>query len=209
MKRFCTALLCAVVMALLLSGCGFKLFKSAEELYVRPQLPEEYRELENTIKAVKSGLDAEDAAPLSGSNPSAIQLLDMDNDGVDEAAVAFFRSTRVDEAYPLKIYLFRRGGDGTYNIAYTLEGEGNNIDSIYYEDMDGDGRKEVVVSWQLTARANVLTVYALGKTNEATELLRVTYNENYALLDLDGDGLKELVILQRDDTSESVSRADY
>ncbi len=203
-------ILCALgmlVFTLCLAGCEFKPFLTAEELYSRPQLPEEYRLLDDTIRAVKSGLDVEDAAPLSGSNPSVIQLLDLDGDGTEEAAAAFFRANAADDPTPLKIYFFRKNGEN-YTVSYIIEGEGNNIYSINYEDLDGNGRKEVVVSWQLTSQANVLSVYTLsgGTANEA---LRLTYNESYSLADLDGDGVKELLVVQRDDTGESFSRTDY
>ncbi len=206
MRRLLSCLIGAAVMTLLLCGCDFKLFKSAEELYMRPQLPEEYQELDNTIKAVMSSLGAESIAPQSGSNTSAIQMLDLDGDGVDEAAAAFFRVS--DSEQPLLIYLFRMGSDGEYKVAYTLQGEGNIIDSVAYEDLNGDGTKEVVVSWQLTTRAYVLSVYELGRTG-ANELMHITYNENYVLADLNDDGYKELIIVQRDDTGEDVSRASY
>ena len=87
--------------------------------------------------------------------------------------------------------MFRIGSDGNYNIAYTLEGEGNNINSIEYEDLDGDGSREVVVSWQLAARANVLSVYSLGPTGPR-ELIHTTYNKSYVLGDLNEDGRREL-----------------
>lgn len=206
MRRLISCLIGAAAMALLLCGCEFKLFKSAEELYMRPQLPEEYQELDVTIKAELSSLGAETTTPQSGSNTSAVQLLDLDGDSVEESAAAFFRVS--DAEQPLKIYLFRMNSDGEYKVAYKLEGEGNNIDSIAYEDLDGDGRKEVIVSWQLTTRAYVLSVYELGRA-EANELMHTTYNEVYVLTDLNSDGYKELVVFQRDDTGEDISRASY
>ena len=206
MKRMIGAVL-TLLLAAALGGCSFKPFMTAEELYARPQLPEEYRVLEDTIDAVKSGLNVEDATPVTGANPSAIQLLDLDGDGMEESAAAFFRANAADDPTPLKIYFFRKTGD-TYAVSYVIEGEGNNIYSIAYEDLDGNGRKEVVVSWQLTTQANVLTVYSLAGVG-ANEALRVTYNESYSLVDLNGDGVKELLVVQRDDTGESVSRTDY
>jgi hypothetical protein len=207
-RRLLASLMAAGAMALLLCGCDFKLFKSAEDLYMQPQLPVEYQELDSTIKAEMNALNAESTTPLSGSNTSAVQLLDLDGDGVEEAAAAFFRVTDAEDAQPLKIYLFRLGDDGEYEVAYRLQGEGNSIESIAYEDMDGDGAVEVVVSWQLTSRAYVLSVYDLGR-DEASELIHTTYNENYVLVDLNEDGYKELVVIQRDDTGEDVSRASY
>lgn len=217
MKRKILCLVNAALLTLvtLLSGCEFKLFKSADELYARPQLPRDYQELENTIKTVKSsltqnGMSAENLTPLSGINPSAVQLLDLDGDGRDESAAAFFRVATTDESAskPLQIYIFSREDDGKYAIACVLEGEGNNIDSIYYEDLDGDGQKEIIVGWQLTTRVNVLSVYALGGA-EPAELIHATYNESYALVDLNDDGCKEVVVIQRDDSGESLNRAEY
>ncbi len=208
LKTWLTILMGTALTALLLSGCGVSLFRTAEDLFVQPQLPEEYENLNATIQQVVSSLDAEQTAPLTGGNTSAIQLLDLNGDGAEEAAVAFFRSNSSDDPQPLKIYIFRMGSDGTYQVAYQIQGEGNNVGSIAYRDLDGDGILEVVVSWQLATRVYVLSVYALGPA-EATELIRSTYNESYALADLNGDGLRELVIIQRDDTGESYSRASY
>ncbi len=196
------------LLALLLSGCGVAVFRGAEDLFAQPRLPERYNNLSETIQSVMSSINAEQTTPLSGSNTSAIQLLDLDGDKTEEAAAAFFRSNAVDDPQPLKIYLFRVDSDGTYQVAYTIQGEGNNINSIYYEDLNGDGAKEVVVSWQLTARANVLSVYAL-ELHETEELARTTYNESYDLSDLNGDGIKELMIIQRDDTGEDHSQVSY
>lgn len=100
------------------------------------------------------------------------------------------------------------GSDGTYQIAYRIQGEGNNVGSIAYRDLDGDGILEVVVSWPVGQRVYVLSVYALGPA-EATELVHSTYNESYVLADLNGVRRRELVVIQRDDTGESYSRASY
>lgn len=210
MKRRTPAILCVLLIGLLslcLSGC-VSIFRGAEELYAQPQLPERYQNLSETIQWVMDSIGAEQATPMSGDNTSAIQLLDLDGDNEEEAAAAFFRVNAADDPQPLKIYLFRIGSGGTYNVSYILQGEGNNINSIVYVDLNGDGAKEVVVSWQLTARANVLSVYALG-LNEARELVHTTYNESYALSDLNRDGVKELLVIQRDDTGEDHSRVSW
>lgn len=202
-------LLTVVCLMALLSACEFKLFSSVDELYARPQLPQDYQKLQATISAAKSELGADDLTPLSGSNPSAVQLLDLDGDGRDEAAAAFFRSASVEDTKPLKICVFQKQSDGSYTMACLMEGEGNNIDTIYYEDLDGDGWKEVIVGWQLTSRASVLSVYALGQADEPTELIHATYNESYALLDLNGDGCKEVLVIQGDDGGETSGRVEY
>ena len=81
MRGWLAALLGAAAAMVLLSGCSVSLFRTAEDLFVQPQLPEEYAALEETIQQVMSSLDAEQTAPLTGSNTSTIQLLDLDGDG--------------------------------------------------------------------------------------------------------------------------------
>lgn len=205
MKRKILCVLTGALLAVVLSGCGVSLFRSAEDLYARPKLPGRYQDLSETIQKVMKEINAEQATPLSGSNTSAIQLLDLDGDNTEEAVAVFFRVTAADDPQPLKIYLFRADSEGVYQVAYVLQGEGNNINSIAYEDLNGDGAKEIVVSWQLTARANVLSAFVLGQ-NGARELIHITYNESYALADLNQDGVKELLVIQRDDTGEDMSR---
>ena len=196
----CKMVLVAAVF-LLLTGC---LFQPPDDLYSLPEPPADYQNLYTKIDEVRAA-GAEYAGPVQGTNTQPIQLVDLDGDGQEEA-VAFFRNA--GEEKPLKIYIFRMGSDGTYQIAYRIQGEGNNVGSIAYRDLDGDGILEVVVSWQLANRVYVLSVYALGPA-EATELVHSTYNESYVLADLNGDGLRELVVIQRDDTGESYSRASY
>ena len=88
----------------LLSGCSLK---SPEDLYALPEPPEDYDLLQQAITQVQQELGAtysttvEYAAPLSGSNIQPIQMLDLDDDGVQESAAAFFRGTGAEN--PLMI----------------------------------------------------------------------------------------------------------
>lgn len=142
-QRIQRMLTAAVGLLLLLSasGCGFSF--SPTDLYSLPQLPEEYTELNSSLnQLLESG--AEYAAPVSGSNIQPVQLEDLDGDG-EEEALAFFRNS-ADEK-PLKIYIFTAGKQG-YEQAAVIEGTGTSIYSIAYEDLDQDGRKELLVGWR-------------------------------------------------------------
>ncbi len=143
-QRIQRMLTAAVGLLLLLSasGCGFSF--SPTDLYSLPQLPEEYTELNSSLnQLLESG--AEYAAPVSGSNIQPVQLEDLDGDG-EEEALAFFRNS-ADEK-PLKIYIFTAGKQG-YEQAAVIEGTGTSIYSIAYEDLDQDGRKELLVGWRV------------------------------------------------------------
>ena len=93
---------------LLLSGC---LFRPPDDLYRLPEMSAGYDQLNETIRAVRSSLEAEygvstDVATIvSGDNTATIQLQDLDGDGERESAVTFLQVPGVEKS--LKIYIFR------------------------------------------------------------------------------------------------------
>ena len=202
-KRLLLAVLAAAAAALC-SGC---VFSSVDELYALPILPNEYSDLQATIQATVDDLRAEYATISSGDNTSTVQLLDLDGDGEQETAAVFLRVTDATEK-PMRVCLYRRDGEGRYRGVYMLEGGGNSINSVAYEDLDGDGVKELVVSWQMSARVYILSAYQLGAQG-AEELVSTYYNESYLAVNLDGDGGKELVVFQQSNAGETSNRAEY
>ena len=194
----------AAVLGGCLSGC---VFEPVDKLYALPLLPQEYQDLQATIETTISELGAEFATISYGSNTSTIQLLDLDGDGEQETAAVFLRVTAADER-PMRVCLFRQGGDGTYRQIHMLSGEGNSINSVAYEDLTGDGNREIIVSWQLSGGVHILAAYNLTGS-EADQLMSTNYNETYLVVDLDGDGGQEIVVFQQDSTGEGSSIAEY
>ena len=144
----------AMLLALLLSGC---VKTSVEELMTLPQLPMQYTELSKQLdELIKSGYEY--AAPLTGQNIQSVQMVDVNNDGNDEA-MAFFRLP-TDEKQ-LKIFVFGRTKD-SYTRLCTIESAGTGIDSVYYRDMTGDGKMEMIVGWKISADVQTVAVYSLG-----------------------------------------------
>lgn len=193
-------LLAAMLVAVTLSGCGggLMLTLSPQELYTLPALPAKYTELNSRINEILDG-GAEYAAPTSGSNIQSVQMVDLDGDGREEA-LAFFR--KMDDEKPLKIYVFAANGD-SYRQTDLIEGSGTAVYSIDYKDLDGDGRKELVVGWR-AATELMLEVYTL-RSGGADMLMRSNY-VRYTVRDMDQDGRQELVVLRAD---EEGGIADY
>ena len=194
----------AAVLAAGLSGC---VFESVDNLYALPVLPQEYNDLQATIGTTMSELGAEYAVISYGSYTSTIQLLDLDGDGEQETSAVFLRVTSAEER-PMRVCLFRKGSDNTYHQVHMLSGEGNSINSVTYEDLTGDGVREIIVSWQLSSGVHILAAYNVSGT-EAVELMSAAYNETYIVTDLNRDGSGEVVIFQKDSTGEGNNLAEY
>ncbi|WP_300636941.1 VCBS repeat-containing protein [uncultured Oscillibacter sp.] len=202
MRRRIRALAAALLLAAALSGCGgFNIEFNPEELYALPELPAKYTELNAQLNAILED-GAEYAAPAAGTNIQPVQLTDLDGDGQQEA-VAFFR--KAEDEKPLKIYIFSAKGD-RYEQSAVIEGSGASVYSVVYSDLDGDGRTELIVGWRVNAELQALSVYALDPAGPQ-ELLRSVSYVRYASVDLDGDGLQELVVFHVGEEGGGV--ADY
>ena len=190
----------AVLLPLVLSGC--MMTASVEELYSLPQLPAEYQALSIEIESILAA-GAETTSPASGANLQSVQLEDLDGDGIQEA-IAFFRNNSHER--PLKICIFR-ALEEAYEQVSVIEGSGTSIHSIRYLDMNGDGVKEILVSWRVSAEVQALALYRLAALQP--ELLMSGAYARFETVDLDGDDALELVVLRGDETESVGSIADF
>jgi len=203
MKKVAHWLVIFVVAGLVtaLSGCSVpNMVFSPEELYALPELPAKYTELNSQINEILAD-GAEYAAPTTGTNIQPVQLMDLDGDGRQEA-VAFFRKTSDEK--PLKICIFTATEDN-YERTDLIEGSGTGISSIAYEDLDQDGRMELVVGWKVAAELQVLEVYSRS-SGEMKSLVSTNYVK-YITADMDQNQKEELIVLRAD--AEGGSIADY
>ena len=161
---------------LLLSGC---LFRSPDDLYRQPEKSPGYEQLNAAIRSVRTGLETEfgtrveDVTIMAGDNTASIQLQDLDGDGLRESAVTFFRVPGIEK--PIKIYIFTQIRE-EYVVTGVVEGEGSAIYAIDYVQLNGEGRKELVVCWQISTGAYQVGAYTLDN------------------IDLPGEGLDEAAI---------------
>lgn len=197
-KKVCVIVMLCLV-GTMMSGCiGIS---SIDNMYALPQLSNEYFELQEAIdRIIDSG--AEYLAPISGNNRSAVQLVDLDSDGRDEG-VACFKVN--DEGKQLKIYIFGNSDEKAYAQALVIEGEGTGIESVSYNDMDGDGICEVIVGWQISSELKILCVYSI-KNKQATPLIRAeytTYTTHMLGGDIGGQRGSDVITIKLTNSSES------
>ena len=180
------AALLAAVACVLLTGC---LRIAAENLYSLPEVSDEYIRLQwhiNTVLNQGAGF----SPPIGGPNRQAVQLRDLNGDGINEV-VAFFS---VPGDSTLKIYIFQMV-DGDYTIAEIIEGVGTAIESVRYEDMDGDGTMELIVGWQMGDALNQMTIHSL-KNFHAVLLTQPVEYKSITVYDLNGDGSNDIIAVR-------------
>lgn len=189
----------AAALFLTLSGCAGS---TAEELYALPRLSDTYLQLQNEInELLDSG--AEYSAPSSGTNRQAVQLEDIDGDGVKEA-IAFLSFPGTSK--PQKIVIFQNL-NGRYSETERIEGEGTGIENISYLDMDGSGAREIAVGWKIASGMNILSVYSM-RGLQATQILNTDYTR-FSAVDLDDNGKADIVALRLSSSEETGEATMY
>lgn len=149
-----------------LSACALE--TTVEDLFTLPRVPDEYTGLSQQLEELLSA-GYEYAPPTAGQNIQSVQMEDLDGDNVQEAVV-FLR--KADDEKPLKILVFDRVDEG-YELLCTVESSGSSIDSVYYEDLTSDGRRELVVGWKISTTVQTVAVYNIGR--EAIQLMSAGY----------------------------------
>ena len=189
MKK-CILLLAGLALAAVLSGCTV-FDSSVEQLFTLPRMAPEYTGLSQQLDSLISQ-GYEYASPSGGRNIQSVQMVDLEDDGRQEALVFLRRSA--DEK-PLKIMVYRLDGDDSYSLLCTIESSGTAVDSVYYQDLNGDGRQELIVGWRISADVQTLAAYSIEP--EPVALMSCGYSR-FSIQDLNGDGAPSLLVIRAD-----------
>lgn len=196
------AFVCAV--AVLFSSCNALTFNSPENLLRPPKLSGEDGELQAAFeKAVSEKGEYILKYPSSGEYRSAFVRHDCDGDGSDEAFV--FYSLKAEE---MSVYMYMLDfTDGEWISVGNTPGEGNDVYSIDFCDLNSDGTDEIFIGWSsLDSKANKkLAVYCASEKAQALNynvLAIEAYTAMYTV-DLDSDGEQEILLAVINSTPET------
>lgn len=174
-----------LLVALLLSGCML----TVEEMYRIPKRSEAFTDLQNAFDEAMDELSF--CAPLSGENLQAVQVADLDGNGVNEYLL--YAKSDMEEK-PLRVLVFQNV-NGSYKNVDVVECNGTAFDQIEYVDMDGNGGVEILVGRQLSDQLiRSVTVYTF-RDGELTQLASMNYTK-YLTADLNMDDYGDLFILR-------------
>ncbi len=186
-------LLCAVLLAaLLLGGCA----RSIDELYSPPRRSEEYSKLQSAIDIAMAGLNY--SAPLTGEHQQAVQMADLDGDGIEEYLV--FAKGSSDK--PMQILIFTQEENGGVEISEIITSNGSAFELVLYEDIDGKPGLELVVGRQVSDQLmGSVSVYSFS-SGRAERLMNGGYSK-LLTMDLGGSEQKELLLVQRGESDQA------
>ena len=193
MKKKLLLQISVMLSALLLSGCAMR---TIDELYAPPKRSEEYSRLQSAIDIAMAGLEY--SAPLSGENQQAVQMADLDGDGVEEYLV--FAKGNSDK--PMQILIFSQKEEGEVEIEDVITGNGSAFELVQYAQIDGKPGVELVVGCQVSDQLmGSVSVYSFS-SGRAERLVNAGYSK-LLTLDLGGSDQKEMLLVQRGESDQA------
>ncbi len=167
------------------------MFSSVSELLSPPYYSQESEALHQAFHA-GFGKNTQFRSPISGDYLSAFVLEDLDRDSEQEALVFY-----VQDSFNKTVHIGVLDQiNGQWQRTADLEGNGSDVYSVQIEDMNADGKKEVVVCWTTPENTRVLTVYACtGSPFGIARIGDCTYTQ-MLLADLDSDSFIEILTLE-------------
>ena len=186
-------LLLMLLAALLLNGCAMR---TIDELYAPPKRSEEYDNLQRSIDIAMAGLEY--SAPLNGENQQAVQMADLDGDGVEEYLV-FAKGTSDN---PMQILIFAQKEGQRAEITDVISGNGSAFDLVEYAEIDGKPGFELVVGKQVSDQLmRSVAVYSFS-SGRGSMLMNGGYSKLFTC-DLASSDQKELLLIQRGESDQA------
>ncbi|MCR5207923.1 MAG: hypothetical protein K6C14_05535 [Eubacterium sp.] len=206
MKYF-KAVFCIIMVAVLLSGCNFRISSSIDDL-ISPLSPF------GDNADVKEALDLFASngyslkTPSYGKYISSYNFYDIDLDGEDEA-LAFYEPS--DNLGTVSLAALKKT-DGQWKVVSNVKGIGKDVYSLDFAQLDSKGNIEIIVCWDniSNSTSHELAVYRYDKREGKTALTAIedTVNVSYCYVtDMFKDGRDRLLLFNIYSGSSSSPRA--
>ena len=146
-----------LTMLLLLGGCGVP---ATPIDMIKPPLSEasiqRYEMSHELIKLLPD--EAKLLTPKQGKEGNDISFGDMDGDGINEAVVVYEENNATGKM--LKAALFKQDQE-EWRMVSEVQGFGYGLEYAGFQDINDDGRSELMLGWSLGAAGNGLDIYEL------------------------------------------------
>lgn len=185
----------AIILAMISSvftGCSFA-GMSDSDLLQPPKATGTEAAIQSLLEKTTNG-DYKLSYPQSGDYRSGIIMQDIDGDYKEEA-IALYKTSK--DTSNINIMFMKEIG-GNWEAIGTSTNANSDVDRLYFDDVDNDGKNEVIVGWSsyLTG-GNQITMYEYTGNNTVTDVF-VNSDTRYidmVLMDITNEGVPDLVVL--------------
>lgn len=203
-------LLIVLSLSLLLTGCGnFRLASSIDDL-ISPVPPSgDNAGVQNAVNELcKSGFLIK--MPSSGDYTTSFIFYDLDGNGTDEA-VAFYEPN--DDRGTTSMAVISKSKE-KWSVVEKIRGEGSDVKSVDFCDVNNDGVDEILVCWSVISSANSYTFcvynHNLDKDGGKLELISEPISAGeFICVDINEDDIDEVVVFKLGSSDESPSAQLY
>ena len=207
MKRIIKLISAVMAVCLLFSGCSFRLASSVDDL-VSPISPfGDNADIQIAMDSYfKHGYSLK--TPSGGSYITSYTFFDIDGDKNDEA-VAFCEPS--DNLGTIYMAILCKA-DGKWQVVQTIKGNGKDVYSLNFSDINSDSKKEVLVCWDVISNSSnhVLSIYKYKSSKNAIKLSQIEEEKtinNYICVDMNKDSHNELLVFELNNGSNTSAKA--
>lgn len=203
-RRGLSAAFCLFCVIGLLTGC--QPLGSVDTLLQPPQLSEEQEQIYLALQdAVGSGITLQ--YPRTGTNLSAFTVMDLDDDGEDEALVFYKKTSLTAAENGLRLSVLDQV-DGAWMSVFDRPAAGTEVERILICPLGTNTRNQIFVGYSGVDQSDkLLTVYDYAEADFA-EIFQTPYTL-FDVADLDGETGTELLVLRRFTDTASPTAAIY
>ena len=206
--KYIKCILCVVMIAFVLGACNLSVSSSIEDL-ISPITPM------GDNADVKKALDEYAGngyslkTPTSGEHITSFTFFDIDNDGENESLVFYEPS---DNLGSIEMAVIKKV-DSSWKVVENIKGNGKDVYSLRFNDVNGTERKEIIVCWDVISNStsHEMCVYEVGKKKDGINLSQlgesITLN-SYIPVDMNNDSVDELLVLKIGTGSSSYAGAE-
>lgn len=194
--KYIKSLLCIILVAVLLSGCSFRLASSVNDLISAISPFGDNADIKQAMDTyLGNGYSLKN--PTSGDYITSYNFYDLDGDGEDEA-IAFYETK--DSLGVAKMALLKKESDKKWQVLTSVDGNGESAYRLDFSDIDNDSDTEVMVCWNSisnsTSHSFVIYEVDFGDEPQFSQIGDAKTVNNYAVGDYNGSGTNQLLLFE-------------
>ncbi len=148
--------------------------------------------------------------PSGGEYTTSYIYYDLNSDGIVNEAIAFYEPS--DNLGTINMAVLNKHEHG-WQVVYNIEGEGSDVYSLDFSDVNNDGVLEIIVCWGLISKSTSFNLCVYRQIDDNGYSLKeidssVTAGE-FICADVNNDGINEVLVFKLGSSSVSPSACLY